>query len=775
MSETLIPIKSLNGHALADTFSREQIELIKANMTTDAPVTSVNGKTGAVQLEPSDIGAQPAGSYLTKETDPTVPAWAKEANPPSYTKGQVGLGNVDNTSDANKPVSTAQATAIADAKAAGTTAQTNLTTHTNNKSNPHGVDKSQVGLANVDNVKQYSASNPPPYPVSSVNGKTGEVSLSASDVKARPDTWTPTAADVGARPSTWTPGKSEVGLGNVDNVKQYSSSNPPPYPVTSVNGKTGAITLSAGDVSADAAGAATSAVNSHNSNTSAHADIRNQVNQLSAEIGGIVPDYVKTEATSVIERVSAAQTGRTFTFAAITDLHYGNGGYTDGILHACQALSYIDERLKMDAVAVLGDYTDGYPADSVENAFGDFRTINSVLNDLRFAPNLRMQGNHDYYANHAAEIRRHIQSYSEDVVWGSLSGGYYYKDFEPYKLRVIVLNTTETGNESISCTATQYQWFADSLDLTSKGNADEWQILVLSHHPIDWYYVDDSYAFAKIANAYRSGTAFSGSGVSCDFSNGKNAAVLVGNIHGHIHNLLVDNVHIGNVSNSAKTKVYRLATPEACYGRTNTYDGAWAESTSYPKTQNTADDTSFVIYCIDLDTYSIKAVCYGAGHDRELTYYVPGVGYTNQIPVSINADGSQFVGTNGEDGYKKGYRLNSSGTESASADYSVTGFMPCGKTSTVRLRDVNLPNNDTVGCYIAVYDASFAKLLSQKIISGMETGKGLTFTSGVLTEIDVKTFVSYYQSGVIDSVKYMRLSAKSITDDSIITVDEEIN
>ena len=36
---------------------------------------------------------------------------------------------------------------------------------------------------------------------------------------------------------------SAVGLGNVDNVRQYSVSNPPPYPVTSVNGKTGATTV----------------------------------------------------------------------------------------------------------------------------------------------------------------------------------------------------------------------------------------------------------------------------------------------------------------------------------------------------------------------------------------------------------------------------------------------------------------------------------------------------------------------------------------------------
>ena len=46
--------------------------------------------------------------------------------------------------------------------------------------------KADVGLGNVDNVKQYSATNPPPYPVTSVNSKTGAVSLTASDVGAMP-------------------------------------------------------------------------------------------------------------------------------------------------------------------------------------------------------------------------------------------------------------------------------------------------------------------------------------------------------------------------------------------------------------------------------------------------------------------------------------------------------------------------------------------------------------------------------------------------------------
>ena len=59
-----------------------------------------------------------------------------------------------------------------------------LLTHETDTGNPHAVSKSQVGLGNVDNVKQYSDSNPPPYPVTSVNGGTGAVNLTASDVGA---------------------------------------------------------------------------------------------------------------------------------------------------------------------------------------------------------------------------------------------------------------------------------------------------------------------------------------------------------------------------------------------------------------------------------------------------------------------------------------------------------------------------------------------------------------------------------------------------------------
>lgn len=75
-----------------------------------------------------------------------------KSNPHNVTKAQIGLGNVQNLAPADMPVSTAQAAAIADAKAAGTKAQTDLNTHANRRDNPHNVTRAQLGLATTDQV-----------------------------------------------------------------------------------------------------------------------------------------------------------------------------------------------------------------------------------------------------------------------------------------------------------------------------------------------------------------------------------------------------------------------------------------------------------------------------------------------------------------------------------------------------------------------------------------------------------------------------------------------
>nr|DAO58087.1 MAG TPA: hypothetical protein [Bacteriophage sp.] len=195
-----------------------------------APVTSVNTKTGAVVLGASDVGAvatsdvtQTLGTSTTKVPSEKAVADAlsgagagdmlKATYDPTGSVEQAG-GIPDYVAGQLPTVNDATLTIQKNGTAVGTfTANASA-----NKSINITMAKGDVGLSNVDNVKQYSADNPPPYPVTSVAGKTGEVTLT----------------------------KADVGLGNVDNVKQYSASNPPPYPVTSVNGQTGAVTIEAG-------------------------------------------------------------------------------------------------------------------------------------------------------------------------------------------------------------------------------------------------------------------------------------------------------------------------------------------------------------------------------------------------------------------------------------------------------------------------------------------------------------------------------------------------
>jgi hypothetical protein len=171
------------------------------NLTTQELEAQVRANTNNIEINKTNISA-----HIDDKT-----------NPHDVTKAQVGLSNVDNTSDANKPVSTAQQTAIntalstskeyTDTKVAnlvGTAPETLNTleelaqaiednedvvetlnnaignkadkseleelrnsignntgdgvsnTHISDTNNPHNVTKSQVGLGNVDNTSDLN-------------------------------------------------------------------------------------------------------------------------------------------------------------------------------------------------------------------------------------------------------------------------------------------------------------------------------------------------------------------------------------------------------------------------------------------------------------------------------------------------------------------------------------------------------------------------------------------------------------------------------------------
>lgn len=133
--------------------------------------------TSLVQIGQGLIPGGKKGQVYTKKSDADFDAdWEdnlatgvegiKGSAESGYSQGfyeitprKIGLGNVDNTSDKDKPISDAQAAvnaqveaAISDINVEGERIASSLNSHISNTSNPHNVTKEQIGLGSVDNT-----------------------------------------------------------------------------------------------------------------------------------------------------------------------------------------------------------------------------------------------------------------------------------------------------------------------------------------------------------------------------------------------------------------------------------------------------------------------------------------------------------------------------------------------------------------------------------------------------------------------------------------------
>ena len=163
-----------------------------------APVKSVNSKTGDVVLGASDVGAvSKSGDTMTgnltisKSDYPDLIIENTGSNSSTKIRNSAHQTQIMCMEDSNNyrmltlsdggatviPGNILQITQVED----GSQTAKYKVYHTGYNPTP-----TDVGLGNVDNIKQYSENNPPPYPVTSVNGKTGGVNLVASDVGAVP-------------------------------------------------------------------------------------------------------------------------------------------------------------------------------------------------------------------------------------------------------------------------------------------------------------------------------------------------------------------------------------------------------------------------------------------------------------------------------------------------------------------------------------------------------------------------------------------------------------
>lgn len=133
----------------------------------------------------------------------------------------------------------------------------------------------------------------------------------------------------------------------------------------------------------------------------------------------------------------------------------------------------------------------------------------------------------------------------------------------------------------------------------------------------------------------------------------------------------------------------------------------------------------------------------------------------NQIPISVTSSGALFVGTNGEAGYKTGYRLSgSTGNESAQTGIEVTGFIPVAFKDNVYFKNITDDSTHVIGFYKSDFSL-LATTNFNTLLGGAVNGEVVSFTL-------------YGINNVTEELAYMRVSATEITADSIITVNQAI-
>lgn len=141
--------------------------------------------------------------------------------------------------------------------------------------------------------------------------------------------------------------------------------------------------------------------------------------------------------------------------------------------------------------------------------------------------------------------------------------------------------------------------------------------------------------------------------------------------------------------------------------------------------------------------------------------------WTNVLPLSVGTDGKDYVGENGEDGYKVNWRYSeSSNGEKSATGSTTTGYIPVKKGDIIYLKNVTMnKNNATTQCAAYMF-SSLTATGTARVASSLEQWNEPVWDSdGNLLQFKIDSGSDW---------KYVRLNTSYIGADSIITVNEPI-
>lgn len=142
----------------------------------------------------------------------------------------------------------------------------------------------------------------------------------------------------------------------------------------------------------------------------------------------------------------------------------------------------------------------------------------------------------------------------------------------------------------------------------------------------------------------------------------------------------------------------------------------------------------------------------------------------NVLLSATESDGSPY---NGGTGYKEGYRLNSSGNESAQSGAYVTGFIACSVGDALEINGFYSAADDSVSganyCYIAAYDSNKTLIKSNYTRDWFNTASNQPEKdeNNYLSKITLNIGVGNQS---LSNMAYVRISGTSVSDNPSIYI-----
>ena len=166
----------------------------------------------------------------------------------------------------------------------------------------------------------------------------------------------------------------------------------------------------------------------------------------------------------------------------------------------------------------------------------------------------------------------------------------------------------------------------------------------------------------------------------------------------------------------------------------------------------------------DYDNHKIYVVRIGRGESREIavTNYI--VSYTNVLPIAIDIDGSAYNGV----GYKADTRWStSSGGEKNESGIYISGYIPVSTGDIIRVKNIEMDKNNTItnACMVMFYSALGVHCGNHGASDLTTYQNAIWDENGMLTQFTIQGM----------EMSYIRLQASYIGEDSIVTVNQQID